>query len=47
MKNIKKIIIFPLTLLLTLSVSANNELPEIEYEKFTLPNGLRVIVHED
>ncbi|MEO1929661.1 MAG: pitrilysin family protein, partial [Gammaproteobacteria bacterium] len=23
------------------------DLPEIKYEKFTLPNGLRVIVHED
>jgi len=26
---------------------ASEELPEIKYEKFTLPNGLRVIVHED
>ena len=47
MNNIKRIFIFPLTLLFSLSISANDQLPEIEYEKFTLPNGLRVIVHED
>ena len=43
----KKDIHFSLTLLFSLSISANDELPEIEYDKFTLPNGLRVIVHED
>ena len=47
MNDIKRIFIFPLTLLFSLSISANDQLPEIEYEKFTLPNGLRVIVHED
>ena len=26
---------------------ASEDIPEITYEKFTLPNGLRVIVHED
>jgi len=30
-----------------LSVIASEELPDIKYDKFTLPNGLRVIVHED
>jgi predicted Zn-dependent peptidase len=26
---------------------ASEDIPEIAYEKFTLPNGLTVIVHED
>ena len=30
-----------------LSVIASEQLPDIKYDKFTLPNGLRVIVHED
>ena len=32
---------------LPLPVIASEELPDIKYDKFTLPNGLRVIVHED
>ena len=32
---------------LPLPVIASEQLPDIKYDKFTLPNGLRVIVHED
>ncbi len=32
---------------LSLSVAAAGDLPEIKFEKYTLPNGLDVILHED
>ena len=47
MINLKRVLIFPLAIILSLSISANDDLPEIEFQKFSLPNGLRVIVHED
>ena len=47
MINLKRVLIFPLAIFFSLSISANNDLPEIEFQKFSLPNGLRVIVHED
>jgi zinc protease len=47
MINLKRVLIFPLAIFLSLSISANDDLPEIEFQKFSLPNGLRVIVHED
>ena len=41
-------LIFSLSLLLVIFPSiAAEEIPEINFEKFTLANGLRVIVHED
>jgi len=47
----KKIISFHLLFLLTMFVSAQNQLletiPEINYEKFQLDNGLTVVVHQD
>jgi len=47
MINLNKTIISFLIFLISFSTLANEDLPEIKYEKFTLPNGLRVIVHED
>ena len=47
MINLNKTIISFLIFLISVSTLANEDLPEIKYEKFTLPNGLRVIVHED
>ena len=47
MINLNKTIISFLIILISFSTLANEDLPEIKYEKFTLPNGLRVIVHED
>ncbi len=47
MINLNKTIISFLIVLISFSTLANEDLPEIKYEKFTLPNGLRVIVHED
>ena len=47
MINLNKTIISFLVVLISFSTLANEDLPEIKYEKFTLPNGLRVIVHED
>ena len=47
----KKIISFHLLVLLTMFASAQNQLletiPEINYEKFQLDNGLTVVVHQD
>ena len=47
----KKIISFHLLFLLTMFVSGQNQLletiPEINYEKFQLDNGLTVVVHQD
>jgi|TARA_B100000749_G_scaffold161543_1_gene124090 zinc protease len=47
MINLNKTITSFLIFLISFSTLANEGLPEIKYEKFTLPNGLRVIVHED
>ena len=47
MINLNKTITAFLVFLISLPIIANEDLPEIKYEKFTLPNGLRVIVHED
>jgi zinc protease len=47
MINLNKTILSFLVVLISFSTLANEDLPEIKYEKFTLPNGLRVIVHED
>ena len=47
MINLNKTITSFLIFLISFSTLANEDLPEIKYEKFTLPNGLRVIVHED
>ena len=43
----KKYFLYLMIVFLPLPVIASEELPDIEYDKFTLPNGLRVIVHED
>ena len=43
----KKYFLYLIIVFSPLSVIASEELPEIKYDKFTLPNGLRVIVHED
>ena len=43
----KKYFLYLLIVFLPLPVIASEELPDIKYDKFTLPNGLRVIVHED
>ena len=43
----KKYFLYLMIVFLPLPVIAPEELPDIEYDKFTLPNGLRVIVHED
>jgi len=47
MINLNKTITAFLVFFISLPIIANEDLPEIKYEKFTLPNGLRVIVHED
>ena len=47
MINLNKTITAFFVFLISLPIIANEDLPEIKYEKFTLPNGLRVIVHED
>lgn len=43
----KKYFLYFIIIFSPLSVIASEELPDIKYDKFTLPNGLRVIVHED
>ncbi len=43
----KKYFLYFIIVFSSLSVIASEELPDIKYDKFTLPNGLRVIVHED
>jgi len=43
----KKYFFYLMIVFSPLSVIASEELPDIQYDKFTLPNGLRVIVHED
>ena len=43
----KKYFLYLMIVFLPLPVIASEELPDIKYDKFTLPNGLRVIVHED
>jgi len=43
----KKYFLYLLIVFLPLPVIASEQLPDIKYDKFTLPNGLRVIVHED
>ena len=43
MKAIRSLIIF----VFVISVSEAQESPKIEYEQYTLKNGLRVVVHED
>ena len=43
----KNYFLYLMIVFLPLSVIASEELPDIKYDKFTLPNGLRVIVHED
>ena len=43
----KKYFLYLIIIFSPLSVIASGELPDIKYDKFTLPNGLRVIVHED
>ena len=43
----KKYFLYFLIVFSPLSVIASEQLPDIKYDKFTLPNGLRVIVHED
>ncbi len=42
----KKYFLYLMIVFLPLPVIASEELPDIKYDKFTLPNGLRVIVHE-
>ena len=43
----KKYFLYFVIVFSPLSVIASEQLPDIKYDKFTLPNGLRVIVHED
>lgn len=43
----KKYFLYFIIVFSPLSVTPSEELPDIKYDKFTLPNGLRVIVHED
>jgi zinc protease len=46
----RRSILFVLSLLLSIGsvyAQAGHKLPEIKYEKYTLPNGLTVITHED
>ena len=43
----KNYFLYLLIVFLPLPVIASEQLPDIKYDKFTLPNGLRVIVHED
>jgi len=44
---LKKYFILACVLSFSLTANALENIPDIEYEKFTLPNGLRVLVHED
>jgi len=44
---LKKYFLYLMIVFSSLSVIASEGLPDIKYDKFTLPNGLRVIVHED
>ena len=44
---LKKHFILAFVLSFSLTVNALEDIPDIKYEKFTLPNGLRVLVHED
>ena len=43
----KNYFLYLMIVFLPLPVIASEQLPDIKYDKFTLPNGLRVIVHED
>ena len=36
-----------LAVLISATVSSADDLPELKFEKFELPNGLDVILHED
>ena len=47
MFTLRKLIFYFSLLLVTFPSIAVEEIPEINFEKFTLANGLRVIVHED
>ncbi len=47
MHTLRKLIFYLSLLLVTFPSIAAEEIPEINFEKFTLANGLRVIVHED
>ena len=47
MFTLRKLIFYLSLLLVTFPSIAVEEIPEINFEKFTLANGLRVIVHED
>jgi len=44
---LKKYFILACVLSFSLTANALEDIPDIKYEKFTLPNGLRVLVHED
>ena len=44
---LKKHFILACVLSFSLTANALEDIPDIKYEKFTLPNGLRVLVHED
>ena len=44
---LKKHFILACVLSFSLTANAMEDIPDIKYEKFTLPNGLRVLVHED
>ena len=47
MYTLRKLIFYLSLLLVTFPSIAAEEISEINFEKFTLTNGLRVIVHED
>ena len=47
MFTLRKLIFYLSLLLVTFPSIAVEEISEINFEKFTLANGLRVIVHED
>ena len=44
---LKKHLLLACVLSFSLTANALEDIPDIKYEKFTLPNGLRVLVHED
>ena len=44
---LKKHLLLACVLSFSLIANALEDIPDIKYEKFTLPNGLRVLVHED
>ena len=44
---LKKYFLLACVLSFSLTANALEDIPDIKYEKFTLPNGLRVLVHED